>query len=136
MIADHDSAMVQEVFAAFAEHGTWYVPTHLTRWSDAYADDARLREDPLLEYLHPLMKWQWLEDIDATVADDPVARGPARRTARSTARGSSSQARLTGQGCPSSSGPTTSSQAPTCTGSWSISWPLGSRRPRRFGRRP
>ena len=80
MLAEHDSAMAQEIFAAFAEHGTWYVPTHLTRWSDAYADDARVREDPLLEYLHPLMRWQWLEDVDATVANDPSPQ--ARETYR------------------------------------------------------
>ena len=80
MLAEHDSTAAQEIFAAFAEHGTWYVPTHLTRWADAYADDARVREDPLLRYLHPLMKWQWLEDVDATVADDPSPE--ARETYR------------------------------------------------------
>ena len=80
MLAEHDSAMAQEIFAAFAEHSTWYVPTHLTRWSDAYADDARVREDPLLEYLHPLMRWQWIEDVDATVAGDPSPK--ARETYR------------------------------------------------------
>lgn len=80
MLAEHDSAMAREIFAAFAEHGTWYVPTHLTRWSDAYADDARVREDPLLEYLHPLMRWQWTEDLDATVAADPSPE--ARETYR------------------------------------------------------
>ena len=80
MLAEHDSAMAQEIFAAFAENGTWYVPTHLTRWSDAYADDARVRDDPLLDYLHPLMRWQWLEDVDATVAGDPSPE--ARETYR------------------------------------------------------
>ena len=80
MLAEHDSAMAKAIFAAFAEHGTWYVPTHLTRWADAYADDAVVREDTLLRYLHPLMKWQWLEDVDATVAGDPSAE--ARETYR------------------------------------------------------
>ena len=71
MLAEHDSAMAEEIFAAFAAHGTWYVPTHLTRWSDAYADAPAVREDSLLQYLHPLMRWQWMEDVDATVAQDP-----------------------------------------------------------------
>jgi hypothetical protein len=71
MVDEHDPAMAEEIFAAFVEHGTWYVPTHLTRWVDAYADDPAVREDPLLRYLHPLMKWQWLEDVDATLAKDP-----------------------------------------------------------------
>ena len=71
MVAEHDTARAEALFAAFAAHGTWYVPTHLTRWSDAYADAPAVREDSLLAYLHPLMRWQWMEDVDATVAADP-----------------------------------------------------------------
>ena len=74
-IVEHDSAMANEIFSAFVEHGTWYVPTHLTRWVDAYADDPAVRQDTLLRYLHPLMKWQWLEDVNATVAEDTSAEG-------------------------------------------------------------
>jgi len=73
MVDEHDSTMAQAIFAAFVEHGTWYVPTHLTRWVDAYADDPAVREDSLLRYLHPLMKWQWLEDVNATLARDSSA---------------------------------------------------------------
>ncbi|MGH8481701.1 MAG: amidohydrolase family protein [Nevskiaceae bacterium] len=76
MLDEHDPAMAEAIFAAMKREGTWYVPTHLTRWVDAYADDAAVREDPLLRYLHPLMKWQWLEDVDATLAKDP---SPAAR---------------------------------------------------------
>ncbi|HEX8252509.1 MAG TPA: amidohydrolase family protein [Thermoanaerobaculia bacterium] len=81
MLDEHDPAMAAEIFAAMKKHGTWYVPTHLTRWSDAYADDPVVREDPLLRYLHPLMKRQWLEDIDETISDDPspAARETYRR---------------------------------------------------------
>ena len=80
MIDEHDPAMAQEIFAAFVEHGTWYVPTHLTRWVDAYADDPAVREDSLHRYLHPLMRWQWLEDVNATIFNDPSAE--ARQTYR------------------------------------------------------
>jgi imidazolonepropionase-like amidohydrolase len=73
MVDEHDPAMAQELFSTFVAHGTWYVPTHLTRWVDAYADDPVVREDPLLRYLHPLMRWQWLEDVDATIARHPSA---------------------------------------------------------------
>jgi imidazolonepropionase-like amidohydrolase len=76
MLDEHDPQMAAAIFAAMKEHGTWYVPTHLTRWSDAYADDPAVRADPLLRYLHPLMKRQWLEDIDELVAEDP---SPAAR---------------------------------------------------------
>ena len=80
MVDEHDSTMALAIFAAFVEQGTWYVPTHLTRWVDAYAEDPSVRQDTLLRYLHPLMKWQWLEDVDATVAADPSAE--ARRAHR------------------------------------------------------
>ena len=76
MVAEHDPELAAAIFAAMKRNGTWYVPTHLTRWSDAYAEDASVREDPLLRYLHPLMKRQWLEDIDEIVAEDP---SPAAR---------------------------------------------------------
>ncbi len=81
MLEEHDPRLAREIFAAMRQHGTWYVPTHLTRWSDAYAEDARVRDDALLRYLHPLMKRQCLEDLDETLAEDPspAARETYRR---------------------------------------------------------
>ncbi len=73
MVDRHDPAMAQDIFAAMRKHGTYYVPTHLTRWVDAYADTPEVREHPAVAYLHPLMKRQWLEDIDDTLATDPSA---------------------------------------------------------------
>ena len=70
MVDEHDPAMAAAIFAAFAKHGTWYVPTHLTRWRDAYADQPAVREDTLLRYLHPLLRWQLVEDLDATLTSD------------------------------------------------------------------
>jgi imidazolonepropionase-like amidohydrolase len=71
MLDEHEPERARAIFAAMKDAGTWYVPTHLTRWVDAYADDPSVREDPLLRYVHPLLKWQWLEDVDGTLADDP-----------------------------------------------------------------
>ena len=81
MLDEHDPRMAAAIFEELKRHGTWYVPTHLTRWSDAYGDDPSVREDPLLRYLHPLMKRQWLEDVDELIARDPspVARETYRR---------------------------------------------------------
>lgn len=76
MLDEHDPVMADAIFTAMRESGTWYVPTHLTRWVDAYADDDLVRKDPLLRYLHPLMKWQWLEDVNATIDRHP---SPAAR---------------------------------------------------------
>ncbi|MEC8860670.1 MAG: amidohydrolase family protein [Pseudomonadota bacterium] len=80
MLDEHDPEMANSIFSAMREAGTWYVPTHLTRWADAYADDASVREDPLLRYLHPLMKWQWMEDVNGLLAQDPSPE--ARQTYR------------------------------------------------------
>ena len=81
MLDEHDSTAARAIFEAMARAGTWYVPTHITRWADAYADDPAVREDSLLRYLHPLMKWQWLEDVDATLAADPTPAGRAAHLA-------------------------------------------------------
>ena len=75
MVDEHDPALAQAIFDTLVAYGTWYVPTHLTRRVDAYAEDPGVREDSLLRYLHPLMKWQWLEDVDATIASDSSAAG-------------------------------------------------------------
>lgn len=80
MLDEHDPDLAQGIFEAMTRNDTWYVPTHLTRWVDAYADHPTVRADPLLRYLHPLMKRQWLEDIDETVAEDPLPA--ARQTYR------------------------------------------------------
>jgi imidazolonepropionase-like amidohydrolase len=76
ILNEHDPRLAQDIFKKMRENGTWYVPTHLTRWSDAFADDESVREDPLLRYLHPLIKRQWLEDIDEVLVEDP---SPAAR---------------------------------------------------------
>jgi imidazolonepropionase-like amidohydrolase len=80
MLEEHDPQMLQEIFRTMKHEGTWYVPTHLTRWADAYADDTSVRDDPLLRYIHPLIKWMWLEDLDGTLEKDPSPE--ARQTYR------------------------------------------------------
>ena len=81
MLDQHDPALSEAIFEAMKANGTWYVPTHLTRWSDAYAEDSSVREDPLLRFIHPLLKRQWLEDVDELLAEDPspAARETYRR---------------------------------------------------------
>ena len=72
MVDRHDPAKAQEIFRTMRDHGAFYVPTHLTRWSDAYADQAVVRDDPALRYLHPLMKMQWQEDLDELLHRAPT----------------------------------------------------------------
>lgn len=80
MVDRHDPVRAGAILDAMREAGTYYVPTHLTRWADAWAGHAEVREDPHLRYVHPLLQWQWREDLDATLAEDPGAE--ARRAYR------------------------------------------------------
>lgn len=80
MLAEHDPEMAQAIFAAMKESGTWYVPTHLTRRVDAFGEQPLILKDPILRYLHPLLKWQWLEDVNKVVNNEPSAE--ARETYR------------------------------------------------------
>ena len=80
MLDKHDPKMANDIFEAMKANGTWYVPTHLTRRVDAYGEDPIILDDPILKYLHPLMKWQWLEDVNKTIDKDPSPE--ARQTYR------------------------------------------------------
>jgi imidazolonepropionase-like amidohydrolase len=80
MLDQHDPQMAAAIFSAMKNSGTWYVPTHLTRRVDAYGEEALILEDPILRYLHPLMKWQWLEDVNKVISEDPSPE--ARQTYR------------------------------------------------------
>lgn len=71
MVDEHDPEMAAAIFEAMRVHGTWYVPTHLTRRQDAYSEDPIVLDDPILRYLHPLLKWQWMEDVNKTIDEDP-----------------------------------------------------------------
>lgn len=80
MLDEHAPQMATAIFSAMKNSGTWYVPTHLTRRVDAYGDDALILEDPILRYLHTLMKWQWLEDVNKVISEAPSPE--ARKTYR------------------------------------------------------
>lgn len=75
MVDRHDRARAAAIFAAMRAHGTHYVPTHLTRWVDAHAGTPAVDADPAAAALHPLLRMQWREDIDATLAADPSPDG-------------------------------------------------------------
>ena len=75
MVDEHDASQCGELFATMKENGTWFVPTHVTRKMDAFADDAAYRDDPRLRYIHPLQRMVWSEDADGMVASDPSPEG-------------------------------------------------------------
>jgi hypothetical protein len=72
MVEDHDPARCRETFGSLVENQTWYVPTHVTRRMEAYADDARFRDDPRNRYLPPPMLQAWNADADRMVEMAPT----------------------------------------------------------------
>lgn len=75
MVDDHDEALCAAEFETLVRNDTWYVPTHVTRRMDAYADDPEFRDDPRRKYI-PSFAWEeWQEDADRMVALDPSPEG-------------------------------------------------------------
>jgi len=75
MVDEHDAVECDELFAAMRDNGTWFVPTHVTRKMDAFADDPAYRDDPRLRYVHPFQRMVWSADADGMVASDPSPEG-------------------------------------------------------------
>ena len=75
MVEDHEPAVCDAVFRTFARNETWYVPTHVTRRMDAFADDTAFRNDARSKYI-PADVWkEWQADADRMVALDPSPEG-------------------------------------------------------------
>ncbi|HEV2735622.1 MAG TPA: amidohydrolase family protein [Longimicrobiaceae bacterium] len=78
MVDDYDPAICRDVFGAFVRNGTWFVPTHLTRKTEAHAADPAMRRDPRRRFV-PRAQWAaWEADMDRTDAADATSEG--RRT--------------------------------------------------------
>ncbi|MEW5929749.1 MAG: amidohydrolase family protein [Gemmatimonadota bacterium] len=78
MVDDYDPEVCADVFGAFVRNGTAYVPTHLTRKTEAHAADPAMRRDPRRRFV-PRAQWAaWEADMDRTDAADSTPQG--RRT--------------------------------------------------------
>jgi len=77
MVAEYDRAACDKVFSLLRANGSWFVPTHVTREEDARAADPDFLADPRLEYLDPLSRWAYRDDLKATSARYPGVEGRA-----------------------------------------------------------
>jgi hypothetical protein len=75
MVDDHDPAVCDGTFRVMVENDTWYVPTHVTRRMDAFADDSTFRDDPRSKYIPAAIWAEWQADADRMVALDPSPDG-------------------------------------------------------------
>lgn len=75
MVAAHDPKLCSAAFDAIRRAGAWFVPTHVTREEDARAGDPAFVGDPRLDYLDPLSRWAFRDDLGGTRASYPGVRG-------------------------------------------------------------
>lgn len=66
IVAEHDPAACSAIFGALQRAEAWYVPTHVTREEDARAGDPSFSDDPRLDYLDPLSRWAFRDDLAGT----------------------------------------------------------------------
>lgn len=75
IVAENDPAVCRAAFGALRRAKVWYVPTHVTREEDARAGEPSFIDAPRLEYLDPLSRWAYRDDLGATRAAYPGRRG-------------------------------------------------------------
>ncbi len=75
MVSTHDAAACRSAFAAMKAAGAWLVPTHVTREEDARASDNAFIKDGRLEYLDPLSRWAFRDDLSSTRSAYPGEEG-------------------------------------------------------------
>jgi Amidohydrolase family len=75
MIDEYDPKICRNIFSTFVRNGTRYVPTHLTRKMDAFADDPAFRQDPRSKYITRTRWKAWNDDADNMVKAAPSPEG-------------------------------------------------------------
>lgn len=75
MVRNYDPELCRRSMAAMKSARAWCVPTHVTREEDARASDVGFVNDPHLDYLDPLSRWAYGDDLNATVTRYPGKRG-------------------------------------------------------------
>ncbi len=75
IVREFDAETCRKSMAAMRDAGAWFVPTHVTREEDARAAEGAFVNDPRLDYLDPLSRWAYRDDLSATVARHPGKRG-------------------------------------------------------------
>lgn len=68
MVAEQDVARCDAVFYQMRAAGAALVPTHVTREEDARAVDPAFLSDSRIDYLDPLSRWAFKDDLAATAS--------------------------------------------------------------------
>jgi len=70
-VETQDAKLCAGQIAAMVRHGTYYVPTHLTRLMDYRASDPAFRNDPRLAWIGAQQRQMWDRDLDRYAAATP-----------------------------------------------------------------
>lgn len=73
MLDEHDTLLLYANLEALRDAKTYYCPTHLTRKSDAFADDEHFRAR--YDSINPILRFLSFEDLDATINEDTTELG-------------------------------------------------------------
>jgi Amidohydrolase family len=75
MVDEYDPKICRDVFNTFVRNDTRYVPTHLTRKMDAFADDPTFRQDQRSKYITKSRWTAWNIDANNMVKANPSPEG-------------------------------------------------------------
>ncbi len=73
MLDEHNPLLLKANLEALRNNKTYYCPTHLTRKSDAFADDEHFRAR--YDSINPIFRFLSFEDLDATLKKDTTELG-------------------------------------------------------------
>ncbi len=74
-LRQQDARVCAKAIETLRETDVWLVPTHVTREEDARAADPAFVTDPRLDYLDPLSRFAFNDDLSATSSRYPGKRG-------------------------------------------------------------
>lgn len=75
MVAEQDATRCDGVFRQMRTTGAALVPTHVTREEDVRAVDPAFLSDSRMDYLDPLSRWAFKDDLAATASRYPGEAG-------------------------------------------------------------
>lgn len=75
MVDEFDKNRCQDIFHVMIKNNTWYVPTHVTRRMEAFADNHEFRNDSRNQYIPNMLLGSWINDANRVVALDSTKYG-------------------------------------------------------------
>lgn len=75
MVDHYDSSLTAKTFKIMNSNNTWYVPTHVTRKMEAFADEIDFRNDARNKFIPNMLLEAWNSDADRVIDRDSSKYG-------------------------------------------------------------